>query len=53
MKLEPFERFVGDDEVMSYIAIRGDEHRDGYIPSKSTIPPIPLNNKDEAILCED
>ncbi len=40
MKLEPFEKFVGDDEVMSYIAIRGDEHRDGYIPSKTTITPV-------------
>jgi hypothetical protein len=41
MKLEPFEKFAGiNDEVKSYIAIRGDEHREGYISSKPNIKPV-------------
>jgi hypothetical protein len=41
MKLEPFEKFAGSrEEVRSYIAIRGDEHREGYISSKSNIKPV-------------
>jgi len=40
MKLEPFERFVGKDEVKSYIAIRADEHREGYISTKPNIHPV-------------
>ena len=39
MKLEPFEKFVGNDEVVSYIGIRADEHRDGYISTKKNIKP--------------
>ena len=40
MKLEPFEKFVGTDNVKSYIAIRADEHREGYISSKTNIQPV-------------
>jgi len=40
LKLFPFEKFVGDDEVYSYIGIRGDEDRDGYISTKSNINPV-------------
>jgi len=40
LKLEPFERFVGDDPVISYIGIRGDEERDGYISKKSNIQSV-------------
>ena len=39
LKIRPFERFVGDDPVISYIGIRGDEHSDGYISSKPNITP--------------
>ena len=39
LKIRPFERFVGDDPVISYIGIRGDENRDGYISSKPNITP--------------
>ena len=39
LKIRPFERFVGDDVVVSYIGIRADEHRDGYISSKPNITP--------------
>lgn len=41
MKLEPFEKFAGTKyEVKSYIAIRGDEHREGYLSSKPNIKPV-------------
>jgi len=40
LKLEPFERFVGDDPVISYVGIRGDEERDGYISKKDNIQSI-------------
>jgi 3'-phosphoadenosine 5'-phosphosulfate sulfotransferase (PAPS reductase)/FAD synthetase len=40
LKLEPFEAFVGDDPVVSYVGIRGDEDRDGYISKKSNIQSI-------------
>ena len=40
MKLEPFEKFVGNDDVVSYIGIRADEHRDGYISTKPNIKPV-------------
>ena len=39
MKLEPFEKFIGNDEAISYIAIRADEHREGYISTKPNIKP--------------
>ncbi len=34
MKIRPLEDFVGDDEAISYIGIRADENRDGYISTK-------------------
>jgi 3'-phosphoadenosine 5'-phosphosulfate sulfotransferase (PAPS reductase)/FAD synthetase len=38
LKLKPFEEFVGDDPVQSYIAIRADEgEREGYISTKGNI----------------
>lgn len=40
LKLEPFEKFVGDDPVISYVGIRGDEDREGYISKKSNIQSI-------------
>lgn len=40
MKIKPFEAFVGDDPVMSYIGIRADENRDGYISKKPNITPV-------------
>ncbi|WP_081752672.1 phosphoadenosine phosphosulfate reductase family protein [Kallotenue papyrolyticum] len=41
LKIKPFERYVGNDLVFSYIAIRADEvHRKGYISSKSNITPV-------------
>ena len=40
MKLDPFEKFVGDDPVVSYVGIRGDEDREGYISKKKNIQSI-------------
>jgi len=40
MKIKPFEQFVGNDSVMSYIGIRADENREGYISKKDTIKAV-------------
>ena len=40
LKIEPFEKFVGEDLVISYVGIRGDEEREGYISKKSNIQSI-------------
>jgi len=40
LKLEPFEAFVGNDPVISYVGIRGDEEREGYISRKPNIQSI-------------
>jgi 3'-phosphoadenosine 5'-phosphosulfate sulfotransferase (PAPS reductase)/FAD synthetase len=40
LKLEPFEKYVGTDPVVSYVGIRGDEDREGYISRKSNIQSI-------------
>ena len=40
LKLEPFERYAGRDEVYSYVAIRADEDRGGYHSTKPNITPV-------------
>ena len=40
MKLEPFERNVGDEPTISYVGIRGDENREGYISTRENIQTI-------------
>jgi hypothetical protein len=40
MKLAPFEEFIGNDECISYIGIRADENREGYISNKKNIKPV-------------
>lgn len=40
LKLEPFENFVGTTPVVSYVGIRGDEDREGYISRKQNIQSI-------------
>jgi hypothetical protein len=37
LKLRPFERYVGDDTVVSYVGIRADEEREGYVSTKPNI----------------
>lgn len=40
MKIIPFEQFIGDDDAISYIGIRADENREGYISKKGNIKPV-------------
>ena len=40
MKIKPFEEFVGDDPVITYVGIRADEHREGYVSQKPTIKAV-------------
>lgn len=40
LKLFPFEEFVGDDPVISYVGLRADEDRIGYISTKSNITAV-------------
>ena len=37
MKIHPLEKFIGDDDAISYVGIRADEQRDGYISTKPGI----------------
>ena len=40
MKLAEFERYVGDEPTISYVGIRGDEEREGYVSVKPNIQAI-------------
>jgi hypothetical protein len=40
MKLAEFEKFVGDEPAVSYVGIRGDEDREGYVSTKPNIQAI-------------
>jgi 3'-phosphoadenosine 5'-phosphosulfate sulfotransferase (PAPS reductase)/FAD synthetase len=40
MKLKPFEKFIGDDPVINYIALRADENRSGYNSSKPNVTTV-------------
>ncbi len=40
MKLAEMERFVGDTPTISYVGIRGDEDREGYVSTKPNIQAI-------------
>ena len=37
LKIKPFEKYIGDSTAYSYIGIRGDENREGYLRKKSPI----------------
>jgi hypothetical protein len=39
LKIRPYEEYIGSDKVYSYIGIRADEDRDGYISNKANIIP--------------
>ncbi len=52
LKLKPFEAYVGDDPVMSYVGIRADEDREGYVSHKPSITArFPF--KEDGIVLED
>ena len=40
LKIRPFEDFVGEDEVISYVGIRADEDRGGYVSTKPNITAV-------------
>ena len=40
MKLDPFEKEIGSNPTISYVGIRGDEDREGYISKKENIQSI-------------
>ncbi|WP_129627262.1 phosphoadenosine phosphosulfate reductase family protein [Candidatus Oscillochloris fontis] len=40
LKIEPFENYVGSEIVWSYVGIRADEARSGYVSTKPNIHPI-------------
>lgn len=40
MKLAEMEKFVGDEPAISYVGIRGDEDREGYVSTKPNIQAI-------------
>ena len=40
LKIKPLEEWIGTTETYSYVAIRADEHRDGYVSHKPNIHPI-------------
>lgn len=52
LKLKPFEEYVGDDPVVSYVGIRADEDRSGYISTKPNIRPV-FPFKDDGITKSD
>ena len=59
LKIQPFEKYVGDRHVFSYIGIRGDEDREGYTSKKppkiserpNIVPVYPF--KDDGIVLAD
>jgi len=40
LKIKPFEDYVGDDRVISYVALRADEDRVGYLSTKPNIKTV-------------
>lgn len=40
LKIKPLEAWLGDAETYTYIGIRADENRSGYISTKPTIKPV-------------
>ncbi|MFC8085008.1 phosphoadenosine phosphosulfate reductase family protein [Streptomyces sp. NPDC057340] len=40
LKIKPLEEWVGDDKVISYVAIRADENRLGYVSTKPNIEAV-------------
>ena len=40
LKIKPLEAWIGESEAISYIAIRADENREGYISHRPNIHPV-------------
>lgn len=52
LKIKPFEEYVGEEDVVSYVGIRADEDRTGYISTKANIRPV-FPFKEEGIMEAD
>lgn len=52
LKLKPFEAYVGNDTVVSYVGLRADEDRVGYISTKENITAV-FPFKEDGITYED
>lgn len=52
MKIKPLEDFIGDDAAISYVAIRADEDRSGYVATKDSIKVV-FPFKDAGIVKSD
>jgi 3'-phosphoadenosine 5'-phosphosulfate sulfotransferase (PAPS reductase)/FAD synthetase len=52
LKIEPFERYVGDDPARLYVAIRADERREGYISTKPNLTAV-FPFKEDGIVKDD
>jgi 3'-phosphoadenosine 5'-phosphosulfate sulfotransferase (PAPS reductase)/FAD synthetase len=52
LKIKPFEKYVGDDEVLMYVGIRADENRQAYVSTKPNIKPM-YPFKDDGIAHDD
>lgn len=50
LKLKPFEKHCGDDEVVNYVGLRADEDRSGYISHKPNIKAVYPFKEDGLIL---
>jgi hypothetical protein len=52
LKIKPLEAWIGEDPTLTYVGIRADENRDGYISSKPNITPV-LPFKEDGLVKED
>lgn len=52
LKIKPLEGYVGGDQVLSYVALRADEDRQGYISTKPNIEPV-FPFKEDGITLDD
>lgn len=52
LKIKPFEKYVGEDEVMMYVGIRADEDRTAYVSTKPNIKTV-LPFKEAGITIDD
>ena len=52
LKIKPFEKYVGDDEVMMYVGIRADEDRAAYVSTKPNIKTV-MPFKDDGLTIND
>lgn len=52
LKLEPYEKYIGEEPVISYVGIRGDEDREGYISTKPNIRAV-FPFKEDGIVKDD